>query len=194
MRICMEVSRECNHAFRTPRNPSPHYPASRRTPSRPGSTAKRHGRCSGTSDSTAILAHHPQTPNLPGVGEAAANSNLFATFNAAFPGQAIWQNRIRDALNRWGELTGITYVLEPNDDGAAMFGTSGVVGVRGDIRICGKFIDGGGNTLAYNFFPGLGGDMVLDTGIRARRRCAATRASQGTDAPSRAQQRSSAAP
>jgi len=31
MRICMEVSREFNHASRTTRNPSPHYPASRRT-------------------------------------------------------------------------------------------------------------------------------------------------------------------
>lgn len=101
-----------------------------------------------------------------GVGEGAANSNLFASFNAAFPSQATWQNRILDALNSWAALSGTSYVLEPNDDGAALFLAPGVIGVRGDIRICGKFIDGGGNVLAYNLFPN-GGDMVLDTGDTA---------------------------
>lgn len=63
--------------------------------------------------------------------------------------------------------TGITYVYEPNDDGANMTQNnlpSGSLGVRGDIRIGGHYIDGdsGSNTLAYNFSPS-GGDMVIDT-------------------------------
>jgi len=40
---------------------------------------------------------------------------------------------------------------------------SGVLGVRGDVRISGHFIDGNSGVLAYNFFPNFG-DMVIDTG------------------------------
>jgi hypothetical protein len=99
-----------------------------------------------------------------GVGEGPGTSDLFAAFSPFYVSPSIWQNRIHDAFTRWGELTGITYVFEPNDDGAPMFASSGVSGVRGDVRISGKNIDGSGSILAYNYFPGGGGDMVLDTG------------------------------
>lgn len=98
-----------------------------------------------------------------GIGEGGASSDLFATFNGAFPSQATWQDRIHDAFERWSQLTGITFVHEPNDDGATMNnGNDGAIGVRGDVRIGGKHIDGSNSVLAYNYYPDRG-DMVLDT-------------------------------
>jgi len=98
-----------------------------------------------------------------GVGEPVGNSSLFATFNGAFPSQTTWQDRFHAAFQRWSELTGITYVYEPNDDGAAIGTVSGQLGVRGDVRIGCKLIDGGSGILAYNAYPN-DGDMVLDQG------------------------------
>lgn len=94
-------------------------------------------------------------------GSPAGPSTLFASFNAQFPSQQIWQDRIKDAMEDWGQLCGITYVFEPNDDGAQLASASGQVGVRGDVRISAKPIDGGFGILAYNYFPN-NGDMVLD--------------------------------
>ncbi len=99
----------------------------------------------------------------PGVGEPGGASNLFFTLNTAFGSALAWQNVVHSAFDRWGELTGLTYVYEPNDDGASFGSAGGAIGVRGDVRIGMKFIDGGGNILAYNSYPN-NGDMVLDSG------------------------------
>ena len=40
---------------------------------------------------------------------------------------------------------------------------SGVLGMRGDVRIGGAFIDGASGTLAYTWLPN-SGDVVIDTG------------------------------
>jgi hypothetical protein len=89
------------------------------------------------------------------------SSDLFAVFDAAFGGSA-WMTKIRNAFDRWSWVTGITYV-EVSDDGANMPGSGGSLGVRGDVRIGGRYIDGPGNVLAYDYYPSAGGDMVLDT-------------------------------
>lgn len=80
-----------------------------------------------------------------------------------------WFPIVKDAYDRWSELSGITFEYEPNDDGVPISGSTssarwGVRGVRADMRVSGHFIDGqvGSNTLAYNWFPN-GGDMVIDT-------------------------------
>jgi len=73
-----------------------------------------------------------------------------------------WFSIFSDAFGRWGELSGATYVYEPNDDGADHATNNGVLGVRGDLRIAGAGIDGAGDVLAFNYFPD-DGDMVLDT-------------------------------
>lgn len=107
---------------------------------------------------------------LSGVGEPAGFSNLFATFNALYGDVATWQALYAEIFDRWSQLCGITYVFEPNDDGASFPsalspGSPGVLGVRGDLRMAGKPIDGtpmGGSILAFNFFPDVG-DMVIDT-------------------------------
>lgn len=98
-------------------------------------------------------------------GEPTSASNLRAFLNAIYGSQAVWLPLFQQVFDRWSELNGVTYVYEPNDDGSAWTSTTiagGVLGVRGDVRISGHFIDGNSNVLAYNFFPNFG-DMVIDT-------------------------------
>lgn len=100
-----------------------------------------------------------------GSGEPAGPSDMFADFNAAFGGVAQWQVHYASVFARWEQITGLDFVLEAADDGADLsFFFPGSLGVRGDIRIGGKFIDGaaGANVLAYNYYPNTG-DMVMDT-------------------------------
>jgi hypothetical protein len=97
------------------------------------------------------------------IGEPGSNSNLIAFLNGIYGSQSVWLGLMEGVFDRWSELTGISYVYEPSDDGAAFVDSSGQLGVRGDVRIGGHLIDGGSGVLAYNFYPNTG-DMVLDTG------------------------------
>ncbi len=98
-----------------------------------------------------------------GAGEPAAPSDLFAYMRALYGSDAAWQAQYHAIFARWGELCGVTYVYEPNDDGVGHNTSPGVNGVRGDLRLGGHFIDGNSGILAYNYFP-QSGDMVIDTG------------------------------
>jgi hypothetical protein len=101
---------------------------------------------------------------IPGfAGEPGSNSNLQAWLNGLYGGFNTWHALFVQVFERWAEKTGITYVYEPNDDGAPFQSSGGVLGVRGDVRIGAHFIDGNSGILAYNFFPSSGGDMVLDS-------------------------------
>ena len=97
-------------------------------------------------------------------GEPSAPSDLVSFLNTNIGPSSVWLPLIQDAYERWGEISGLTMVYEPNDDGAPLAFNSGVLGVRADMRIGGHFIDGqsGSNTLAYNFFPD-NSDQVVDT-------------------------------
>jgi predicted outer membrane repeat protein len=95
-----------------------------------------------------------------GAGEPGSANVLFATLNAQFGSTALWQSKFAQCFARWSELTGITYEQE-NDDGASLFNSAGVLGVRGDVRLCSHNIDGIDGILAYNYYPN-GGDMCLD--------------------------------
>jgi len=99
-------------------------------------------------------------PNLIGVS---GNSNFQSWMNGIYGSPASWQPIFDFIFSTWGDLSGITYVYEPNDDGVNLNGASGSAGVRGDLRIAAIFIDGNSNVLAYNNFP-QDGDMVLDSG------------------------------
>lgn len=98
-------------------------------------------------------------------------SDLIAEFDTAFgagPGgddltQRPWFTYFEQSFDRLTELTGVTYVYEPNDNTQDHGSGSGITGFRGDIRIGGIGMDGSGGTLAYNYFPSGGGDMALDT-------------------------------
>ncbi|MEM1178174.1 MAG: matrixin family metalloprotease [Acidobacteriota bacterium] len=112
--------------------------------------------CSIVPDGTSIFGYN---------GEPTAPSNVRAWLNGIYGSQAVWLPIFEGVFDRWSELNGVTYVYEPNDDGSAWTSTNiaaGQLGVRGDVRISGHFIDGNSNVLAYNFFPNFG-DMVLDT-------------------------------
>lgn len=73
-----------------------------------------------------------------------------------------WFNLFVSVFDRFASFSGLSYVYEPNDDGAAFPNAAGVVGVRPDIRIGGRNIDGNFGVLAFNYFPNAG-DMVIDT-------------------------------
>ena len=94
------------------------------------------------------------------------NNNLFAWLNGIYGSQAVWHPLFVQVFDRWGELSGVTYIYEPNDDGGPS-GTTldnfpGVLGVRADLRIAAIGLDGNGGVLAYNNFP-QNGDMVFDS-------------------------------
>ena len=120
------------------------------------------------SDGTAI-------PALGGINtESSAGSNLVAYLGGIYGVSTNdlnytdepWFAHFQSVFSRWSQLTGINYVYSAADDGAAFTNTTanpGVLGVRGDVRIGGHYIDGNSNVLAYNFFPNHG-DMVIDTG------------------------------
>ncbi|MDP0491915.1 MAG: matrixin family metalloprotease [Verrucomicrobiota bacterium JB023] len=74
-----------------------------------------------------------------------------------------WFPIFADAFANISTVSGLTLVYEPNDDGATVTNANaGSLGVRGDIRITGRPIDGDSSTLAFNYYPNYG-DMVIDT-------------------------------
>ena len=101
-------------------------------------------------------------PNL-GIGLGSGNSQLFAWLNGIYGSPATWQGLFDQVFDRWAELTGLSYVYEPNDDGVNTNNAAGVLGVRGDVRIAAFNFqnDGNGGVLAYNNFPN-DGDMIFD--------------------------------
>ncbi|MFO0856238.1 MAG: matrixin family metalloprotease [Phycisphaerales bacterium] len=114
----------------------------------------------------------PDGLSIPsGVGEPAANSTLFATFDAQFAnngGRATWIAKFEQIFARWSALSGLSYVRRTAagvdwDDGASWTSSGGTT--RGDVRIASHPIDGANGILAYNAFPGggAGGNMVIDS-------------------------------
>lgn len=85
-----------------------------------------------------------------------------------------WFPIFENIYTLWADETGLNFVYEPNDDAAPLASsdpaTRGVSGVRADMRIGGRFIDGNSGILAFNYYPinggtlGWDGDMVIDTG------------------------------
>ncbi|MCA9274717.1 MAG: matrixin family metalloprotease [Phycisphaerales bacterium] len=100
-------------------------------------------------------------PNTAGLGSG--SSVLFSWLNGRYGSTATWQALFDQVFDSWAEVTGLSYVYEPNDDGVNMNGAAGILGVRGDVRIGGFNFsgDGNGGVLAYNQFPN-DGDMVFD--------------------------------
>ncbi|QEG38917.1 tandem-95 repeat protein [Roseimaritima ulvae] len=85
--------------------------------------------------------------------------------------QKPWFPIFTNIYDVWSENTGLDLVYEPADDGAAIGDNAniGVLDVRGDMRVGGRFIDGNSNVLGFNFYPngsgnsGPDGDMIIDT-------------------------------
>ena len=59
-----------------------------------------------------------------------------------------WFPLFEQAYDDWSTLTGLEFIYEPNDDGAAQSGAAiGQLGVRGDVRLFGAMIDGNSGVL-----------------------------------------------
>jgi hypothetical protein len=108
----------------------------------------------------------PDDTTIPDVGQSDLIAALDDRLGSGPGGPDLtlrpWFAYFEGAFDRWSRLSGVTYLYEPNDDGLPHGNFPGALGVRGDVRIGGTFIDGGGTVLGYNFMPN-NGDMVLDS-------------------------------
>lgn len=104
-------------------------------------------------------------------GESNTTSDFIAFFNGIYGGPTVpgdfttapWHDIFVSMYASWSNVSGLIFVYEPNDDGATVVtGGDGVLGVRGDMRISGRALDGNSGVLACNYFPGIG-DMIIDT-------------------------------
>ncbi len=78
-----------------------------------------------------------------------------------------WFSIFESAFDAMANTCGVNFVYEPADDQATVvFAAGGQLGLRGDIRIGARFIDGDSNVLAYATSPG-GGDIIFDSGDSA---------------------------
>jgi serralysin len=122
----------------------------------------------------------PDGTSLPtGVGEPSSPSNLRAFLDGihhggASPGgadltQRAWFPLIKSCFDRWDAVSALRISYEPNDSGSTLGGLSGALGVRGDIRLGGHYIDGttSPTVVAYSYFPN-NSDMVIDTAETGR--------------------------
>src|SRR5262249_17853163 len=79
-------------------------------------------------------------------GKSSLISFLDTTFGAGSGGSDLtsrpWYTLFTDSFNRWSQLSGVTFNYESHDDGTTHNAGSGVLGVRGDIRIAGGSVDG----------------------------------------------------
>lgn len=127
------------------------------------STATNGGGLTQGTPTTLTFGFVPDGTFCPSIIGVTGNSNLHAWLNGIYGNQGVWQPIFQQVFDRWAELSGLSYVYEPNDDGSNLNTGAGVLGVRADLRIAAIFIDGNSGTLAYNNFP-QDGDMVFDSG------------------------------
>lgn len=105
-------------------------------------------------------------------GGDAEGSNLQAWLGSIYgtvsgdPEDQPWFPLFEEAFDNIAAQSGLNFVYEPNDDGQAItnFNSSpaGVVGVRGDIRLSARSVDGDFGVLAFAFSPNHG-DVVFDS-------------------------------
>jgi hypothetical protein len=97
-------------------------------------------------------------------------SNLISFLDGQFgagPGgadlsQRPWFSVVNSTFARWTELGGLTWEYESLDDGATHGSFLGSLGIRGDVRLAGKFLDGvGGSNGSAGFVPNA--DITLET-------------------------------
>lgn len=75
-----------------------------------------------------------------------------------------WFEVFREAFELMAETCGVILRYEPRDDGAGFAASApGVLGVRGDIRLGARFLDGNSGLLGISLGPNRG-EMVLDSG------------------------------
>jgi len=98
-------------------------------------------------------------------GGSPVPSDLHAFLNGIYGDESQWLPLFEKVFARWSEVTGVRYVHESADDRSPLSSAEGRLGVRADVRIGGRAIDGDNGVLAFNSFPD-DGDMVIDTSDR----------------------------
>ena len=104
--------------------------------------------------------------NVPGTEP----SNLRSWLSSIYGGSAVgvaseqpWFPVLKAAFDEMEKTCGLIFVYEPNDDGQSLSSAPiGVTGVRGDIRLAARSIDGDSGTLGFAFAPDRG-DLILDS-------------------------------
>ena len=99
-------------------------------------------------DPSDLIARLDANYNETATGPDVTNRTWFALFQSVF--------------DRYSEISGVTYVFEPNDDGVIISSAPGALGVRPDVRIGGAMLIPSIGVLGFNQFPD-DGDMVLDS-------------------------------
>ncbi|MEX2091296.1 MAG: matrixin family metalloprotease [Pirellulales bacterium] len=109
----------------------------------------------------------PDNTSIPSEGASNLISYFDGLFNVSTTSsdltQRPWFTYFQQSFDRWTALGGITFTYESHDNGTSLETSSGALGVRGDVRIGGSFVDGPSGTLAYTWLPN-SGDVVVDTG------------------------------
>lgn len=104
--------------------------------------------------------------NVPGTEP----SNLRSWLSTIYGGSAVgvaseqpWFPVLQAAFDEMEKTCGLIFVYEANDDGQSLSSAPiGVTGVRGDIRLAARNIDGDSGTLGFAFAPDRG-DLILDS-------------------------------
>ncbi|YCM44325.1 matrixin family metalloprotease [Verrucomicrobiaceae bacterium 227] len=106
------------------------------------------------------------TLNGPGIKPSDMRAWLSSIYGGSAAGVASeqpWFPILEAAFDEMAETCGVVFVYEPNDDGQSLsFAPIGELGVRGDIRLAAREIDGDSGTLAFAFAPDRG-DLILDS-------------------------------
>lgn len=123
------------------------------------------GGATGLSGSPAVLTWSvvPDGTIIPGYGNSDLVGFLDSNFGGGPQNVSSWiEDLLKPTFDRWTEVSGLIFQYEENDDGATHGNFSGALGVRGDIRLGGSFIDGPGGTDAFaGFIPN--SDITIDT-------------------------------
>ena len=91
-------------------------------------------------------------------------AGIYGGSNLGPVAEQVWFELFEEAFSAMGSTCGVEFRFEAHDDGAPVgSGISGMLGVRGDIRIGARSLDGSGGLLGISFGPDEG-DMVLDSG------------------------------
>ncbi|MCW5941589.1 MAG: matrixin family metalloprotease [Fimbriimonadaceae bacterium] len=110
-----------------------------------------------------LFSKVPDGTAIPASGSFGAGpSSLFAAMSAKFPSGVDWTSPLDRGMWPWSDRSGLRFGVVGDDGQPMSLGAHGVVGVRGDIRIGAKALDGQGGLLAYCYYPEFG-EMVLDT-------------------------------
>jgi hypothetical protein len=108
------------------------------------------------------------TPGLEGQQQTGSNlrSWLTSIYGGSTTGPAAdqpWFFIFESSFEAMAATCGVTLRYEENDDGRSIRSSrQGLLGVRGDIRIAARTLDGDSDTLAFAFSPDYG-DMIFDS-------------------------------